>query len=117
MPQNTLADAACAALRGDHLLVRQWAIDTVRDQMAWCDVGRPNLQGDELSVAAALVEVLAIRAGQIAPKWTADVPAASRSIYFVPVTLPRSRRVSETQGPEPLRRRRIYAMPNYLAFA
>jgi hypothetical protein len=114
---TTLAEAACAALRGEHLLVRQWAIDTLRDQMAWGDVRRPHLEGDELSVAAALVEVMASRAGQIAPRWTADVPAASRSIYFVPVTLRRSRQVSETQGPEPLRRRRIYAMPKYLAFA
>jgi hypothetical protein len=117
MSQTTLADAACAALHGEHLVVRQWAIDARHDHVAWCDVRRPDLQGDELSVAAALVEVMASRAGQVAPRWTADVPAASRSIYLVPVTLPRSRQVSETQGPEPLRRRRIYAMPNYLAFA
>lgn len=117
MTPATLADAACAALRGDHLVVRQWAIDNLRGQVTWSELGRPEIRGDALSIAAALVELMAGRAGQAAPGWAADVPAASESIYFVPGTLPRSREVSETDGPEPLRRRRIYAMPNYLAFA
>ena len=118
MTSIPLAEAARAALRGDHLVVRQWAADCVEQRLSWSAIERPaDLLGDELPVAAALVELMPARGGQAAPHWTSEVPEASASIYFVPMALRRSREVSETLGPEPLRRRRIFAMPNYLEFA
>jgi hypothetical protein len=113
-----LTDVARAALRGEHLVVRQWAADCVREHVPWASIGQPeDLAGDELGVAAALVELLAARAGQPPPPWTAGIPAVRTPIYFVPLTLPRSREASERESPEPLRRRGIFAMPNYLEFA
>jgi hypothetical protein len=113
-----LADVARAALRGEHLLVRQWAADCLRERVAWPSFEQPGgLVGDELVVAAAVVELLADRAGQARPAWTARVPALSRPLYFVPLPLRRSREASVHGSPEPLRRRGIFAMPNYLEFA
>jgi hypothetical protein len=118
MESTPLADAARAALRGEHLLVRQWAADSVRHRVFWSCIDQPkDLSDDALALAAGLVELMASRAGQAAPEWTARVPEANTPIHFVPATLRRSREASEQAGPEPLRRRRIFAMPGYLEFA
>jgi hypothetical protein len=57
------------------------------------------------------------RAGQKSPPWTASVGAASGSIYLMPREMRRLREVSEREGPEPLLRRHIFAMPDYLRLA
>jgi len=67
MTPATLADAACAALRGDHLVVRQWAIDNLRGRVTWSELGRPEIRGDALSIAAALVELMAAAPGRLLP--------------------------------------------------
>lgn len=113
-----LGEVARAAMNGEHLVVRQWAADCLRERLTWAALKRPtDLAGDELAIAAGLVEIVAQLAGQSAPPWVAPVPCASRPIYFVPSEMRRSRETSEREGPEPLRRRQIFAMPNYLQLA
>lgn len=87
--------------------------------MTWSDVQRPDLGPVELAVAAGIVELLASRGGQTPPAWTASVPAAPDSVYLVrsAAVLPRLRRLCETEAPEPLRKRRIFAPPEFLKAA
>jgi hypothetical protein len=76
-----------------------------------------GLSEDELALAAGLVEMMAERAGQLPPDWTASVTRQGEPIYLFDPSLFRSRRMAEEGGPEPLRRRGIYAMPNFLTWA
>ena len=106
-----------AARRGDDLVVRQWVADCRRARVNWSVLKRPsNIEGNDLAVAAALVELMAANAVQSPPAWTANVAAASEDVYLVPSAreMRRTREMCQTQGPEPMRKRRILAPPGYL---
>ena len=112
-----LDDVVQAAKRGDDLIVRQWVADCQRERVQWSVFKQPsNIQGDDLAVAAALVELMATNAIQSPPAWTGNVAAASEDVYLVPSArkMQRTREMCRTQGPEPMRRRRILALPGYL---
>jgi hypothetical protein len=110
-----LAEVAQALMNGDGLVVRQWAQDCLRDRTNWTALRKPaGLTGDALSVAAGLVELMADRTAQAPPPWASSVPAVTKPIYLVPERMRRSREVSEREGPAPLRRRHVFAMPDYL---
>src|SRR5258706_3738273 len=65
-----------AILSGDLLSARQWVADAQREKVNWERLECPrDLDGHELIVAAALVELLAGRAGANAPNWTHAVAA------------------------------------------
>jgi hypothetical protein len=118
MTLTPLHVVARAVLNGETLVARQWVMDCAREHVRWNALERPpELAGDTLAVAASLVELMAERAGESPPAWTADAPALREAIYLVPADMRRSREVAEREGPEPLRRRRIFAMPDYLTFA
>jgi hypothetical protein len=105
---------------GDALAARQWVADAEREQLRWPEMTAPqSLSTDEMAVAAGVVELLAHRAGQSPPPWTAGVQAASRAIFLVraAAAMPRLRRLCEEEGPEPLRRRRVFAPPGFLTAA
>lgn len=109
-----------ALANGDMLTARQWVADAVREGFEWSRVPRPQaLPESTMAVAAGITELLAARAGQAAPAWTAEVNAASEPVYLVRAArhLPRLRRLCEEEGPEPLRRRRILAPPEFLTAA
>jgi len=73
-----LPDLVHAVLLGDLLAARQWVADAYRAQLQWPACGRPlGLDNREMTVAAALAELLAARAGVAAPSWTATVGANS----------------------------------------
>jgi hypothetical protein len=112
-----LAEIVQAARRGDDLVVRQWAADCRHERVDWSILKRPsNIEGNDLAVAAALVEVMAANAVQSPPAWTGNVGAASEDVYLVPSAreMRRTREMCQTQGPEPMRKRRILALPGYL---
>jgi hypothetical protein len=73
----------------------------------------------EEAIAAALVELLALRLNQAPPVWTASVGALPEPIYLVKAAarMQRLRALCETQSPGPLRKRGLYAPPNFLEFA
>ena len=115
-----LRDLIDALLARDALRARQWAADAAREAMIWTDVPRPvGWGGLELALAAGVVEVFASRAHQPPPPWTAGVGRAPEPVYLVRAAerMPRLRQSCETEGPEPLRVRRIYAPPEFLTAA
>jgi hypothetical protein len=72
-----------------------------------------------LITSAALIELFATRLGQKAPAWTVSVGSLERPIFLVKsaATMKRLRALCKAESPEPLRKRGLYAPPNYLEFA
>ena len=115
-----LRDLVEALLACDALVARQWAADAGRESVIWMDVPRPiGWSAQELAVAAGVVELFASRSHQVPPSWTATVGCAPEPLFLVRAaeTMPRLRHSCETEGPEPLRVRRIYAPPNFMTAA
>ena len=115
-----LGDLVRALLRRDALTARQWVADAAREAMVWTDVPRPiGWTALELAVAAGVVELLASRAKQPPPPWTATVRETPVPVYLVSAaeTMPRLRRLCETEGPESLRWRHVFAPPEFLTIA
>jgi hypothetical protein len=115
-----LSDLVRALLSFDTLAARQWVADSVREGIVWTSVPMPaDLDRRSLSVAAGVAELLAARAGQAPPPWTGGIEAVSSPIFLVRAagTMKRLRRLCEEEGPEPLRRRGIFAPPEFLRVA
>jgi len=115
-----LRDLVDALLARDALSARQWVANATRDGVIWAQVLRPTgWTALELAVAAGVVEVFAMRSHQSPPSWTAAVGAAPEphSLVRAAETMPRLRRSCETEGPEPLRARQVYAPPEFLTAA
>jgi hypothetical protein len=115
-----LRDLVEALLARDALRARQWAADAAREPVIWTDVPCPiGWSAQALAVAAGTVELFASRCHQAPPSWTATVGCAPDPLYLVRAaeTMPRLRLSCETEGPEPLRVRRIYAPPDFMTAA
>ena len=109
-----------ALLAGDLLTARQWVADALRDGVQWEKLDRPSqLSAREMSVAAGVIELLAARSGAAPPAWTRTIGAVAESIVLDPglEQMPRSFERARTAGPEPLRRRNIVALPDFLDVA
>jgi hypothetical protein len=115
-----LRDLVRSLIAGETLAARQWVADAHRARLSWPSLGMPEgLDTVELAVAAGVVELLAGRASQLPPAWTKTIGAAPEPVLLVRAAalLPRLRRLCEDEGPEPLRRRRILAPPEFLTAA
>ena len=115
-----LRELVTALLGFDTLSARQWLADALRARLVWAEVpAAAGLDATESAVAAGVVELLASRAGQPAPAWAAAVPSAPAKLFLVrsAATMPRLRALCETEGPEPLRRRGLFAPPDFLTLA
>lgn len=115
-----LRDLVRSLLAGDALSARQWVDDARRGGIRWTAVSEPaGLDATALAVAAGVVELLAGRVGQEPPLWVMSVGPAPEPVYLVHAALrmPRLRRACLEEGPEPLRRRRILAPPDFLTAA
>ncbi len=108
---------AQAAVRGDALAVRGAMLSLITQPLeVWpCPA---ELSPQELNVAAGLMELWAERTGQLPPAWIAQVPAGAEPFFLVKAAerMPHLRRLCEEEGPIILRRRNLYAPPNYLTF-
>ncbi len=116
----TLEHVVDAVLAGDSLAVRSLVQDFLASHPILTTVPRPSLaDGQPMAVAAALTELFSERRRQAPPTWTRTVGPAPEALYLVrsAITMPRLRQLCEDAGPEPLRRRRLYAPPDYLVFA
>ena len=109
-----------AILSRDLLSARQWVTDAQREKVNWERLECPSdFDGHELIVAAALVELLAGRVGESAPTWTHAVGAEREPVVLDPglEQMPRSLARAKASGPEPLRKRNLWALPDFLDVA
>jgi hypothetical protein len=116
----TLEQLAEAALQRDSLRLRSLTQDLLREMPRLSDVPRPASANPRvLSTAAALVELLATRQGQTPPAWAREIGPLPEPFFLLEAAerMTRLRALCETQAPDPLRKRRLYAPPNFLAFA
>jgi len=113
-----LPDLVHAILSGDLLAARQWVADAQRQRLRWDAFVRPvGLDQREMAVAAGIAEVLAARAGASAPEWTRWVGAAQGEPLFLDPGLhamPRTLERVRLDAPEALRKRNLYASPDFL---
>jgi hypothetical protein len=115
-----LRDLIDAILAGDLLAARQWVADAQRAHVHWATLECPSdFVGRQLTLAAALVELLASRAGETPPIWTRSVGAEREPVILDPglEDMPRSLAQAKICGPEPLRKRNLVALPDFLAVA
>lgn len=115
-PIEQLAEAA---LNRDALLLRSLVQDLIRVKVKWSDIPRPQKSDQRILVmAASLVELLAARQKQTHPAWTKDVGALEEPFFMLQYAekMKRLRVLCETQSPEPLRKRNLYAPPHFLEF-
>jgi hypothetical protein len=116
-----LRDLVTALLRYDALTARQWIADAARAGFVWTEIPAPQADMDdtECAVAAGVAELLAMRAGQLPPAWAAGITPVTKRLFLVrsAATMPRLRAACELEGPEPLRRRGIFAPPDFLTTA
>lgn len=116
----TLETLAEAALRRDSLHLRSLAQDFMRDHPQLTSIPRPAIDNPQiLGTAAALLELLAQRTGQTAPAWTREIDAVPEPMFLLEAAtrMKRLRALCEAESPEPLRRRGLFAPPDFLTFA
>ena len=116
----TLEQLAEASLQRDGLRARSLAQDLLRETTHLSDLPRPASADPRLlSMAAALVELLAARRQQPPPPWASEIGPLPEPFFLLEASerMQRLRALCETQAPEPMRKRRLYAPPNYLSFA
>jgi hypothetical protein len=115
-----LRDLVEAILKGDLLTARQWVADAYRSKVDWRTFDLPDgLNARALVVAAAVAELLADRAAVPPPIWTATVGGSMEALVLDPglEKMPRSFALAQTDGPLPLRRRNLIALPDFLHVA
>ena len=115
----TLEALAEAALRRDSLQLRSLAQDLLREYPQLATLPRPPIDDQQiLGTAAALLELLAQRSGQPAPAWTREVGPVLEPVFLLEAAtrMKRLRALCESEAPEPLRKRGLYAPPDFLTF-
>lgn len=103
---------------GDLLSARQWVKDAYRAGVLFTDLPRPQgLDAQSLAAAASLAELLSGRAGQLPPPWTAEVPPAPEDVWLDRALerIPFLRERCLTDSPPALKRRNVYALPDFLS--
>jgi hypothetical protein len=111
---------ATAALQRDSLRLRSLAQDLLTSEQTLEALPRPATDDPRLLViAAAILELLASRVGQRAPAWTAEIGSLPEPLFLLEAAqrMPRLRELCEKESPEPLRKRHLYAPPDFLTFA
>jgi hypothetical protein len=116
----TLEALAKAALQRDSLHLRSLALDFIREHPELASIPRPAIDAQQiLGTAAALLELFAQRSGQPAPAWTREIGAVPEPVFLLEAAthMKRLRALCESEAPEPLRKRGLYAPPDFLTFA
>lgn len=115
-----IEQVAEAALRGDSLTLRSLTQDFLREYPDLAYIPAPEVRDPTiLAASASLLELLAMRRNQMAPRWTQDVAPLDRPVFLVKAaaTVKRLRALCEAESPPPLRKRGFYAPANFLQFA
>jgi hypothetical protein len=117
---DQIEQLAQAALERDHLKLRGLVQDLTRANVDFSLVPRPSTQDTRLlAITASLVELLALRQKQTAPAWTKEIGPLKEPFFMLESasSMKRLRTLCETQSPEPMRKRKLYAPPHFLEFA
>lgn len=112
-----LRDLVGAVLSGDLLSARQWVADAGREHLDWASIAFPaEMDQRSLAVTAALLELLAGRAGENPPPWTNDVGGLDDFLVLDPglETMHRSFAYAQEHGPVPFLKRHLIALPDFL---
>ena len=112
-----LPDLVKAVLAGDLIAARQWVADAYRAGVDWEQVNQPDgLNDREMFVAAGMAELLASRRGLTPPPWVFKVGSSTELVILDPglESMPRSFAHAKREGPEPLRKRNLVALPDFL---
>lgn len=114
-----IEELAIAVLEYDSLLARTLVQVYYDLKLALTHIEKPVTEDSDILVtSAALIEMLSMRRGQNPPDWTKDVGPLvhSRFLLKAATSMQRLRRLCETEAPEPLRKRGLFAPPNFLEF-
>jgi hypothetical protein len=112
-----LRDLVQAILKGDLLAARQWVADAYRKRIQWDAFARPQSMNEcELAVAAGMTELLAQRVGAQPPPWTLQIGPHREPLFLDPglESMPRTLARATTDAPESLRKRNLFALPDFL---
>ena len=116
----TMEQISRAILRNDTLATRALVQDFLRSEPVLAEIVQPETDDPQvLALTASLLELFAQRTHQPAPAWTLQIGPVEQPIFLLEaaVHMRRLRDLCQDAAPEPLRRRRLYAPPDYLAFA
>jgi len=111
---------AQAALERDHLKLRSLVQDLTRANVDISHLPRPTTTDTRLlAITASLVELLAMRQKRRPPAWTKEIGPLKEPFFLLAsaASMKRLRTLCETQSPEPMRKRLLYAPPHFLEFA
>ncbi|MCX5743027.1 MAG: hypothetical protein NT062_11080 [Proteobacteria bacterium] len=114
---STAENIATAILTNDPLIARSLVQDWLRSAPVFADEPPPATTDLRVrAVAAAVVELLAERAGQPAPHWTATEGCLTSPLFLVDAAQhsPKLRARIERESPAPLRKRNLFAPASYL---
>jgi len=117
---DQIEQLAQAALARDHIRLRSLVQDLTRAKMDFSHVPRPTMNDLRLlAITASLVELLAQRQNQNPPSWTKEIGPLKEPFFMLEsaASMKRLRALCETQSPEPMRKRLLYAPPHFLEFA
>ncbi len=114
-----LAELVYALMRLDARVARAMVAQVLTDCVDWSQIEAPaTLGGAELSVAAAVVELLSGYSRTSPPAWTRSVGASPYPVWLIAVeNRPRLKARLLTESPAPLRNRRVYAPEDFLRTA
>ena len=115
-----IEELADAAISQDHLRMRSLVQDIVRSKIEISRLRAPQSNDARLrATSASIAELLAMRQNQQPPSWTKNVGALNEPFYLLKSAyqMKRLRELCETQSPEPMRKRKLYAPPHFLEFA
>ena len=116
----TIESIAESALIKDNLDTRSLVQDFLRTDPKLSEIPRPHLSDHAtLAIAAALLELFALRQNKEAPPWTSDIGGVSEPIFLIKsaAKMKRLRELCQQESPEPLRKRQFFAPPDFLDFA
>lgn len=115
----TIEQLAQAALDLNNFHLRDLTQEFLRENLDLSKVNKPRTDDPRvLAAAASLLELFALRAGQEPPAWTEKVRPLPENMYLVEAAATGSytRRLCDTEAPEPLRKRGFLAPPDFLTF-
>jgi hypothetical protein len=116
---NTFETLVQAAANRDALKLRELTLEFLDAHAALENVAQPGFTDlKHLVIAAGLLDLFAARRGQRAPTWVAEVSSVEPFFLVAAAErMPRLRALCEAEAPPELKKRGLFAPPNFLEFA